>query len=99
MGENMRHGGELLLISASNAADTVADCFLLVKSEERKVKCSELRQCVFHFSLFTLYSSLISLFRSLYFFSFLISLFRLLNSEWRLRLRSFEIEFHALHDE
>lgn len=82
----MRHGGELLLISTGNAADTVADCFLLVKSEERKVKCSELRQCVFHFSLFTLYSSL-------------ISLFRLLNSEWRLRLRSFEIEFHALHDE
>lgn len=34
MGENMRHGGVLLLISAGNAADTVADCFLLVKSEE-----------------------------------------------------------------
>ena len=34
MGENMRHGGELLLISASNVADTVTDCFLLVKSEE-----------------------------------------------------------------
>lgn len=34
MGENMRHGGELLLISAGNAADTVADCFIFVKSEE-----------------------------------------------------------------
>ena len=34
MGEIMRHGGVLLEISAGNAADTVADCFLLVKSEE-----------------------------------------------------------------
>ena len=34
MGENMRHGGGLLLISAGNAADTVADCFIFVKSEE-----------------------------------------------------------------
>lgn len=34
MGENMRHGGELLLISTGNAADTVTDCFILVKSEE-----------------------------------------------------------------
>ena len=31
---NMRHGGGLLLISTGNAADTVTDCFLLVKSEE-----------------------------------------------------------------
>lgn len=34
MGENMRHGGVLLLISTGNAADTVTDCFMFVKSEE-----------------------------------------------------------------
>ena len=39
----MRHGGGLLLISTGNAADTVADCFLLVKSEERKVKSEKSR--------------------------------------------------------